>query len=59
MYGVRDLLLFGSMARGEATETSDDDLIVEYDPDRSPCPRSSTSRTTSSRCWDAAYTSSR
>lgn len=33
-YGVRDLLLFGSVARGEATDTSDVDLIVEFDPDR-------------------------
>jgi predicted nucleotidyltransferase len=33
-YGVRDLQLFGSVARGDATETSDVDLIVEFDPDR-------------------------
>lgn len=38
MYGVRDLLLFGSMARGEATETSDVDLIVEFDPNRITLP---------------------
>ena len=38
MYGVRDLLLFGSMARGEAAVTSDVDLIVEFDPDRITLP---------------------
>ena len=38
MYGVRDLLLFGSVARGEATDTSDVDLIVEFDPDRITLP---------------------
>ena len=38
MYGVRDLLLFGSMARGEATDNSDVDLIVEFDPDRITLP---------------------
>jgi uncharacterized protein len=38
MYGVRDLQLFGSVARGEATETSDVDLIVEFDPDRITLP---------------------
>lgn len=34
MYGVRDLLVFGSVARGEATPTSDVDLVVEFDSDR-------------------------
>jgi predicted nucleotidyltransferase len=29
--GVASLLLFGSVARGEATETSDIDLVVEFD----------------------------
>ena len=38
LYGVRDLLLFGSVARGEATDTSDVDLIVEFDPDRITLP---------------------
>ena len=33
-YGVRYLRLFGSVARGEASERSDVDLIVEFDPDR-------------------------
>jgi uncharacterized protein len=33
-YGVRDIRLFGSVARGEATDSSDVDLIVEFDPDR-------------------------
>ncbi|MCU0619863.1 MAG: DUF86 domain-containing protein [Gemmatimonadaceae bacterium] len=33
-YGVRDLALFGSVARGEATEDSDVDLVVEFDPER-------------------------
>lgn len=30
-YSVRKLGLFGSCARGEATETSDIDLVVEFD----------------------------
>jgi predicted nucleotidyltransferase len=29
-YGVKSLSLFGSVARGEATSTSDVDLIVEF-----------------------------
>lgn len=29
-YGVRSIAVFGSYARGEATETSDVDLIVEF-----------------------------
>ncbi|MCU0619401.1 MAG: nucleotidyltransferase family protein [Gemmatimonadaceae bacterium] len=33
-YGVRELALFGSVARGEATEASDVDLVVEFDPER-------------------------
>ncbi|MCU0619399.1 MAG: nucleotidyltransferase family protein [Gemmatimonadaceae bacterium] len=33
-YGVRDLALFGSVARGDATEQSDVDLVVEFDPER-------------------------
>jgi uncharacterized protein len=33
-YGVRDLKLFGSVARGEATAGSDVDLVVAFDPDR-------------------------
>ena len=58
-YGVRDLLLFGSIARGEATEVSDVDLIVEFDPDRITLPHSLTSRTTSRHCSGAASTWSR
>ena len=38
MFGDRDLLLFGSMARGEATETSEVDLIVEFYPNRITLP---------------------
>ncbi len=34
MYGVCDLLLFGSVARGDATGTSDVDLVVEFEPNR-------------------------
>lgn len=30
-YHVRSLLLFGSRARGDATESSDIDLVVEFD----------------------------
>ena len=33
-YGIKDLQLFGSVVRGEATEDSDIDLVVEFDPDR-------------------------
>ncbi len=32
-YGVRRLGIFGSVARDEATETSDIDIIVEMPPD--------------------------
>ena len=38
VYGVRDLRLFGSVARGEATQTSDVDLVVDFDPDRITLP---------------------
>ena len=34
-YGAHDVRLFGSLARGDATETSDVDLLVRFDPDRS------------------------
>ena len=34
VYGVCDMLLFGSVVRGEATGVSDVDLVVEFDPDR-------------------------
>lgn len=30
-FGVRELLLFGSTAKGQATESSDIDLLVELD----------------------------
>jgi uncharacterized protein len=30
--GVRQLFLFGSVARGEATDVSDVDILVEYEP---------------------------
>jgi uncharacterized protein len=30
--GVKSLAVFGSFARGEATETSDIDLLVEFEP---------------------------
>ena len=33
-YGVWEFAVFGSVARGEATETSDVDVIVECDPDQ-------------------------
>lgn len=35
-YGVRRLLLFGSFARGEASEASDLDLLVEFFPGQVP-----------------------
>ena len=34
-HGARDLALFGSVARGEADETSDLDLLVSFDEGRS------------------------
>ena len=30
-YGVRELALFGSVARGDASETSDIDVLVSFD----------------------------
>jgi predicted nucleotidyltransferase len=33
-HGARDLRVFGSVARGEAKEGSDLDLLVDFDPDR-------------------------
>jgi predicted nucleotidyltransferase len=33
--GARNLRVFGSVARGEAKEGSDLDLLVEWEPDRS------------------------
>jgi predicted nucleotidyltransferase len=34
-HGARNVRVFGSVARGEADEQSDIDLIVEFDPERS------------------------
>jgi len=34
-HGARNVRVFGSAARGEAGESSDIDLLVELDPDRS------------------------
>jgi len=34
-HGAHDVRIFGSVARGEATEGSDLDLIVRFDPRRS------------------------
>ena len=31
-YGIKDILLFGSAARGEAATGSDVDLLVEFEP---------------------------
>ena len=33
-HGAHNIRVFGSVARAEATETSDIDLLVDYDPDR-------------------------
>ncbi|MXY89033.1 MAG: nucleotidyltransferase family protein [Gammaproteobacteria bacterium] len=33
-YGLRDVRVFGSMARGDANETSDVDLLVTLPPDQ-------------------------
>ncbi len=35
-YGVRELALFGSMAKGDATPDSDVDLLVEFLPETKP-----------------------
>lgn len=34
-YGAHDIRIFGSVARGDAKEASDLDLIVRFDPGRS------------------------
>ncbi|RCK72532.1 MAG: Nucleotidyltransferase [Anaerolineae bacterium] len=34
-YGARNVRVFGSVARGEADELSDIDLLVEFEPGRS------------------------
>jgi predicted nucleotidyltransferase len=34
-HGARNLRVFGSVARGEANETSDVDLLVDWEPGRS------------------------
>ena len=34
-HGARNVRIFGSMARGEATETSDVDFLIDLEPDRS------------------------
>jgi len=34
-YGAHDIRIFGSVARGDATEESDVDFLVRLDPDRS------------------------
>lgn len=34
-YGAHDVRIFGSVARGEASESSDLDLIVRFEPGRS------------------------
>lgn len=34
-YGAQDIRIFGSVARGEASESSDLDLIVRFEPGRS------------------------
>jgi predicted nucleotidyltransferase len=34
-HGARSIRVYGSVARGQATEQSDLDLLVEWDPDRS------------------------
>ena len=34
-YGASDVRIFGSVARGDATDNSDVDFIVRFDPDRS------------------------
>ena len=35
LHGARAIRVYGSVARGQATEQSDLDLLVEWEPDRS------------------------
>ena len=35
-YGVATIAVFGSVARGEAEGDSDVDILVDFDPDRTP-----------------------
>ena len=35
VHGARGIRVYGSVARGQATEQSDLDLLVEWEPDRS------------------------
>jgi predicted nucleotidyltransferase len=35
LHGARGIRVYGSVARGQATEQSDLDLLVEWEPDRS------------------------
>ena len=32
-YGVRDVALFGSVARNEAVDTSDIDILIDFEPE--------------------------
>ena len=32
-YGVRDVALFGSVARNEASDTSDIDILIDFEPE--------------------------
>jgi uncharacterized protein len=34
-HGAHDVRVFGSVARGESTQSSDVDILVRFDPDRS------------------------
>jgi hypothetical protein len=35
LHGASDIRIFGSVAHGDATENSDIDFVVRFDPDRS------------------------
>lgn len=35
LHGARSIRVFGSVARGDASETSDLDLLIDWDPGRS------------------------
>ena len=53
-YRIREMGLFGSVARGQASLNSDMDIFVEFEPGFHPGYACSTSRRIWSACWAAA-----
>jgi predicted nucleotidyltransferase len=50
-HGARTIRVYGSVARGEATERSDLDLLVEWEPDPSASASSKCPQPTSDAGW--------